>query len=441
MGLFLKGGDWRSWLARHVDIVEVIGSTPISPTFFARIFVIYKKNLKEKAMKLRTKVFLFSILLSFLTSVSYSQVYSQKDIINQYDPFTITINDLVLNTNDDEYMDHSFVVMITVLAGNEKIDKFLYRDDLAVNSVKNYDDVFWSINFAVRRNNIILVPAIVNLPNSPVSITIKAQGFSNMNEGDQMLMNQLSTGFCYTSSSMFDMMDLTYKYLATSQDINRPNTSLFTTAEVLVQNISKRPDIFYLGNPVEVNYIAPQDPKKVIGTNILVQGKVTLENKTSLKAPDQWNLTLTKIPDVKIIQAQPYYNKIRGVFNDLTALQTIPELRREGYLAKADEIIKEDLVIGRKANVYMNDQVVKQFDYLMYLLKAGIRVKSDTASTTSDYMNSDEREALSYFENNLKDNDFNLENQYLYDDYINSSVNRGELQTEIDLVKKYYEIR
>jgi hypothetical protein len=392
-------------------------------------------------MRRRTQVSLVILLFAFLTSVSYSQVYSQKDIINQYDPFSITINELVLNTNDDEFTDHAFVIMITVLAGNEKIDKFLYRDDLAVNSIKNNDDVYWSISFSVRRNNIILVPAMVNLPNSPVSVTIKAQGFSNMNEGDQALMNQLSTGFCYTTSSMFDMMDLTYKYLANSQDVNRPNASLFTTAEVLVQNISKRPEIYYLGNSAEVNYITPQDPQKVIGTNILVQGKRVLENKVTLKSPDQWNLTFTKLPDVRIVQTQPYYNKIRGVFNDLSALQTVSENKREGYLAKADEIIKEDLIIGRKANVYMNDQVVKQFDNLMYLLKAGIRVKSDTAYTTTDYMNSDEREALAYFENNLKENDFNLDNQYLYDDYINSSVNRGVLQSEIDLVKKYYEIR
>jgi len=393
-------------------------------------------------MKRRTQVSIIIILFAFLTSVSYSQVYSQKDIISQYDPFSITINDLVLNTNDDEFADHSFVIIITILAGNEKIDKFLYRDDLAVNSVKNYDDVFWSINFSVRRNNTILVPAIVNLPNSPVSITIKAEGYSNLNEGDQVLMNQLSTGFCYTSSTMFNLMDLTYKYLANSQDVNRPNYSgLFTTAEVLVQNISKRPDIFYLGNPAEMNLIAPQDSKKVIGTNILVQGKRPLENKVSLKAPDQWNMTFTKIPDVRIVQTQPYYNKIRGVFNDLTALQIIPENKREGNLAKADFIIKDDLVMGRNADVYMNDQVVKQFDNLLYLLKAGVRVKSDTASTTSDFMNSDERGALSYFEDNLRDNDFNLDNQYLYDDYINSSVNRGLLQTEIDLIKRYYEIR
>jgi hypothetical protein len=209
----------------------------------------------------------------------------------------------------------------------------------------------------------------------------------------------------------------------------------------MVQNISKRPDIFYLGNPAEMNLIAPQDPKKVIGTNILAQGKKTLENKVSLKSPDQWNMTFTKIPDVRIVQTQPYYNKIRGVFNDLTALQIIPDSKRESHLAKADLVIKDDMVMGRNANVYMNDQVIKQLDNLLYLLKAGVRVKSDTVSTTSDFMNSDERGALSYFEDNLRENDFNLDNQYIYDDYINSSVNRGLLQTEIDLIKRYYEIR
>jgi hypothetical protein len=56
-------------------------------------------------------------------------------------------------------------------------------------------------------------------------------------------------------------------------------------------------------------------------------------------------------------------------------------------------------------------------------------------------MLSHEREALSYFETNLKENDFNLDNQYLYDDYINSSVNRGVLQREIDLIRKYYQIK
>jgi hypothetical protein len=392
-------------------------------------------------MKLRTQVLLILMLFGLLTSVSYSQVYSQNDIISQFDPFTITINDLVLNTNDDEFTDHAFVIMITILAGNEKIDKFLYRDDIAVNSIKNNGDVYWTINFAVRRNNIIIVPALVNLPNSPVAVTVKAQGFSNMNEGDQALMNQLSTGFCYTSSSMYDMMDITYKYLASSPDVNRPNNNLFTNAEVLVQNISQRPEIYYLGNPTEVNYVAPPDPKKAIGTNILVQGKRTLENKITLASPDQWNMTFTKIPDVKIVQAQPYYVKIRGVFQDLTALQKIPEGRREGYLAKANDVITEDLVIGRRANVYMNSQVVRQFTYLMNLLKAGVRAKSDTAETTSDFMNSDEREAVSYFDSNLRENDFNLDNQYLYDDYINSSVNRGILQTEIDLVKRYYEIK
>jgi hypothetical protein len=119
----------------------------------------------------------------------------------------------------------------------------------------------------------------------------------------------------------------------------------------------------------------------------------------------------------------------------------VPEDRREGYLAKAQEVISEDMVVGRKAGVYINDQVVQQFTNLMNLLKAGIRVKADSLSTTSDFMNSNEREALSYFEINLKENDFNLDNQYLYDDYINSSVNRGIIQKEIDLIRRYYQIK
>ena len=27
-----EGGGWRSWLARHVDIVKVTGSSPVPPT-------------------------------------------------------------------------------------------------------------------------------------------------------------------------------------------------------------------------------------------------------------------------------------------------------------------------------------------------------------------------------------------------------------------------
>ncbi len=75
------------------------------------------------------------------------------------------------------------------------------------------------------------------------------------------------------------------------------------------------------------------------------------------------------------------------------------------------------------------------------MLKPGIRAKSDTASTTEEFMKSDEREALNYFETNLKDNDFNLNNQYLFDDYINSSVNRGAIQKEIDIIRRYYQLK
>jgi hypothetical protein len=282
---------------------------------------------------------------------------------------------------------------------------------------------------------------MINIANQPSALTIKFEGYSNMNEGDMALMNQLSTSFVYCSSSMYNLMDQAFKYLAGSPDVNRPNSSLLTTAEVLQQNISRRPGIFYLGNPAEVNYVLPQDPKKVIGTNLLVQGKRTIESKVTVKASDQWIFTVTKLPDVKIVQSEPYYTKIKGVFQDLTALQIVPEDRREGYLAKAQEIISEDMVVGRKAGVYINDQVVKQFTNLMNLLKAGIRVKADSMTTTSDFMNSSEREALSYFETNLKENDFNLDNQYMYDDYINSSVNRGIIQKEIDLIRRYYQIK
>jgi len=392
-------------------------------------------------MRIRNLLALVFFAVVFAPAVVFSQIYSQKDIVNQYDPFTITMNDITLNTNDEEIKEHAYVLIITVMVGNEKIIKFLYRDDLVMNTVKNYDDVFWSINFTVRRNNVIIIPALANFPNKPTSVSLKLEGFSNLNEGDQTLMNQLSTSFCYTSSSMYNFMDHAFKYLSTSPDVNRPNYSLLVTAEVLQQNIARRPGIFYLGNPTEMTYAVPEDPKKVIGTNLLVQGKRTIEQKGSLKVNDQWNVTITKLTDVKIVQSEPYYVKIKGLFNDIAPVQQIPDDRREGFLARASEVINEDLVVGRKANVYLNDQVVRQFANLMNLLKAGIRVKSDTASTTNEFMMSDEREALSFFEINLKENDFNLDNQYLFDDYINSSVNRGLLQKEIDLIRRYYQIK
>jgi hypothetical protein len=392
-------------------------------------------------MRTKIKSVIILLCLFLVPSVSFSQVYSQKDIINQYDPFTITINELSINTNDEDFREHFYVIVMTIYAGNEKVIKFITRDDLVMNSVKNYDDNFWNINFTVKRNNIIILPAFINLTNSPASITIKLEGYSNLNAGDQGLMSQLSTSFCYTSSSMYNVMDQAFKFLASSPDVNRPNNSLLVTAEVLQQNISKRPEIFIMGDPAEITYVIPNDPNKVIGTNLLIQGPRDIESKVSLRVADKWNLTFTKLTDVKIVQAEPYYTKIKGVFNDITALQKIPDLKIEGHLARANEIINDDLVIGRKAGVYLNDQVVKQFTNLMNLLKAGIRVKADTLEFTTDFMMSDEREALSYIETNLKLNDFNLNNQYLYDDYINSSVNRGVLQREIDLIRKYYQIK
>ena len=156
---------------------------------------------------------------------------------------------------------------------------------------------------------------------------------------------------------------------------------------------------------------------------------------------DQWMITVTKIPDVKIIQAQSYYVKIKGVFLDLTSQQTITADKRESNLAKASDIINDDIVPGKNTDVYINDQVSRQFTNLLNFLKAGVRVKSDTLETTNEMMLSDEREALSYFENNMKTNEFNLDNEYLYDDYINSSTNRGVIQKHIDLIKRYYQTK
>ncbi len=368
-------------------------------------------------------------------------MYSQSDIVSQYDPFTIAINEMTINTNDEDFREHPFIIIMTVTIGNERITKFLYKDDLTMNAVKNYDDEFWNINFSCRKNNIMIFPSLINLVNKPNSVTVRFQGFSNLYEGDQPLLNQLSTSFCYTSTTMYSLMDEVYKYLAGTTEINRPNSSLLTTAEVLGQNIAKRPEIFYMGNPTELTFVVPQDPKKVIGTDILANGKRTLESKSALKVNDQWIITVTKLPDVKIVQSQPYFVKIKGVFIDLTSQQIISPDKRESNLAKADFIINDELVPGKHPDVYINDQVSRQLTNLLNLIKAGVRVKSDTVESTNDMMASDEREALSYFENNLRDNEYNLDNQYLYDDYINSSVNRGVLQKEMDLIKRYYQIK
>jgi hypothetical protein len=236
-------------------------------------------------------------------------------------------------------------------------------------------------------------------------------------------------------------MELAYKFLAASPDVNRPNYSNLTTAEVLQQNIKTRPGIFYLGNPNEINYIIPQDPKKAFGTNLLVQGKKTLESTIRGNVKDNISLTVTKYTDVKLVQSEPYYLKVKGVFHDLASQTKIDYMRSESNLFKAQDIISSDLVIGLKAGVYMNDQVVRQLSSLMNLLKAGVRAKSDTVETTTDIMRSDEREALSFIETALRENDYNLETQYIYDDYINSSVNRGMLQKEIDIIRKYYLIK
>ncbi len=393
--------------------------------------------MKYKILKISGIVLfvLFPVLL-------FAQIYSEHDMVNQYDPFTITLDNMTLSTNDEDFQDHNaYVIIVTVTIGNEKIIKFITMDDLTINSSKNYGDAVWQKNMTVKKNNIIIIPAIFNIPNNTGSMTIRIEGYSNVNPSDMGALGQLSSSFCYVSSEMFVYMEHAYKYLSSSSDVNRPDSKNYTTATVLQQNIKTRAEIFYFGNPIEVNYSIPQDPKKVFGTNILVQGKKTLEAVIGTNVKDNVNLTITKFTDVKLIQAEPYYQKIKGVFNDLTSLSVIPDSKRDGYIEKAQDIISSDLVVGLKQGVYINDQAVKQYTNLLNLLKAGVRAKSDTTGTTNDVMNSDEREALSFFESNLKDNEFNLENEYVYDDFIASSVNRGILQKEIDLIRKYYGLK
>ncbi|MBZ0204086.1 MAG: hypothetical protein K8I03_13810 [Ignavibacteria bacterium] len=391
-----------------------------------------------KSILSRFTVIMFFV---FLGSNLFSQIYSPKDVINIYDPFTITFGELVLNTNDDEFKEHNFLVVVTITIGPEKIIKFFYKDDLMVNNVKNYGDNYWAINFTAKKNNVILIPALFNVPNNGSAINIKLEGYSNISAGDETMMNQMSTGYVYTSSTMFGAMELAYKYLASSPEINKPNSSLLTSAEVLQRNVSTRPEIFYMGSPTDVTYGVPEDPKKSVGTNILIQGLRKIEGKVGNRTPDTWGLTFTKLTDVKIVQNESYYSKIKGIFSDIVNLQKIDENKREGLIARCNEVINEDLVMGRKTGVYLNNQVIRQLTFLMNFVKAGIRAKSDTASTTSEFMKSEEREALNYFEVSLKENDFNLEDQYVYDDFVNSSVNRGAIQKEIDIIRRYYQIK
>jgi hypothetical protein len=391
-------------------------------------------------MKNKKLVFLVVLVLFLLPSVLKAQVYSQKDIINQYDPYTITINDVLLSTNDEDFKDNNnFVVVVTAILGNEKVIKFLSKDDFMVNTLKTYDDIS-QISMTVKKNGSMILPSSFNIPNNAGSIYLKVEGYSNVNPSDVVALSQLSTSFCYVSSTLYGPMEQAYKYLSTTTDINRPNNSLLTSAEVLQQNMKTRPEVFYLGNPMEITYAIPQDPKKAVGTNILVQGKRPLES-TSGKLKDVVNITFTKYTDVKIVQSQPYYQKIKGVFSDITSQTIIPADKAPGFIEKAQDVISSDLVVGLRADVYLNDQVSKQYTNLMNLLKAYVRVISDSMQTTNDMMNSDEREGLAYFETNLKENDFDLENQYVFDDYVSSSVNRGILQKEIDAIRRYYQIK
>jgi|GEM_PF-1477684 len=392
-------------------------------------------------MKFKLSKIFITVLFAAFPCILFSQMYSPKEVINQYDPFTISIDNMTLSTNDADFTENnSFIIILTATIGNEKVIKFLNKDDITINSSKSYGDIL-QVSMTARKNNIVLFPAIFNIPNNTGSITIKVEGYSNINPIDVNALTQLSSSFCYSSSAMFVYMEQAFKYLAGNPDVNRPNSTSFTTAEVLQQNIKTRAEIFYLGNPLEVNYSIPQDPNKIYGTNIFSQGKKTIESVIGTNVKDAVNFTVTKYTDSKLVQAEPYYQKVKGVFQDLTSLNVIPDSKREGYIEKAQDLITNNLIVGLKQGVYINDQVVKQYTNLLNLLKAGVRTKSDTLGTTNDIMNSDEREALSYFESNIKDNDFNLGNQYVYDDYIASSVNRGVLLKEIDMIRKYYGLK
>src|SRR4030095_1801358 len=105
------------------------------------------------------------ILFLSLSGKMFSQIYSPKDIISIYDPFTITFGELVLNTNDDEFKDHNFLVVVTITVGPEKIVKFFYKNDLLLNTMKNFNDDYWAITFKPLKNNVVLVPALFNIPN------------------------------------------------------------------------------------------------------------------------------------------------------------------------------------------------------------------------------------------------------------------------------------
>src|SRR5215207_1120239 len=138
-------------------------------------------------MTKRITQILFLILL--LSPTVFSQLYSQRDIISIYDPFTITFNELVLNTNDDEFKEHNYLVVITITIGPEKIIKFFYPGDLQYNNMKNFNDDYWAVSFTAKKNNAILIPALFNIPNNGGQITIKMEGYSNLSAGDETMMN------------------------------------------------------------------------------------------------------------------------------------------------------------------------------------------------------------------------------------------------------------
>src|ERR1041384_3391920 len=143
------------------------------------------------------KIFITGLFIVF-PALIFSQMYSGKDVVNQYDPFSISIDNMTLSTNDGDFTENnSFIVIVTATIGNEKVIKFLTKDDITVNSAKAYGDIL-QVSMTPRKNNIMVFPAIFNIPNNTGSITIKVEGYSNINPIDLNALTQLSSSFCYT---------------------------------------------------------------------------------------------------------------------------------------------------------------------------------------------------------------------------------------------------
>ena len=77
--------------------------------------------------------------------------------------------------------------------------------------------------------------------------------------------------------------------------------------------------------------------------------------------------------------------KMMGVFQDISLHQKIEYMKSEGFIAKAQDIISSDLVIGLRQGVYLNDQVVCATDkelvsLALRVVQRGARTRRSTVS-------------------------------------------------------------